>query len=68
MVRGERKKALPARRVTVKVWLTANGNTGRWFQFTCPLDLVAITRELQKRLAEPRGIDKTDEVKRRDSV
>jgi len=54
--------------VTVKVYLTANGNTGRWFQFTCPLDLVAITRELQKRLAEPRGIDKTDEVKRRDSV
>jgi len=34
MVEGERKKALPARRVTVKVYLTANGNTGRWFQFT----------------------------------
>lgn len=68
MVRGERKKALPARRVTVKVWLTANGNTGRWFQFTCPLDLVAITREFQERLVELRATDKTDEVKRHDSV
>jgi len=60
MVRGERKKALPARRVTVKVWLTANGNTGHWFQFTCPVDLATIARELQKRLIEPRATDKTD--------